>query len=107
MFLHFMHQWLSFVAQTSGGTKPTIWIKFRVAQYGSLSFDSAKQVKRCFAFRLFDLKDFPEDGNVHDSLGEVYALMGKLKKSKVHYQKAFAKDSTNMNATEALKHLSW
>ncbi len=52
-----------------------------------------------------NLEEFPEDGNVYDSLGELYAKMGKLKNAKEFYQKSLSLDPDNLNAVEVLKHL--
>lgn len=49
--------------------------------------------------------EFPEDGNVYDSLAELYAKMGKLKKAKEYYKKSLSLDPNNLNAVEVLKHL--
>ncbi len=51
-------------------------------------------------------KEYPEDGNVYDMLAEVHAELGDLKKTREFYKKAVELDPTNMNATEALKHLN-
>lgn len=66
-----------------------------------------KQGKLAEAQTLFErnLRDFPEDGNVYDSLGELYAKMGEPEKAMAHYRKSLALDPKNMNAAEALKHL--
>jgi len=50
-------------------------------------------------------QEFPEDSNVYDSLGELYAKMGKLKKAKSYYNKSLEFDANNLNAREVLKHL--
>lgn len=48
--------------------------------------------------------EFPEDGNVYDSLGEAYAFAGDLKKAKTNYQLSIEKDPDNLNAKEVLRH---
>lgn len=50
-------------------------------------------------------KEFPEDANVYDSIGELYAKMGDLEKAKSNYQKSISLNPNNMNAVEVLKHL--
>jgi tetratricopeptide (TPR) repeat protein len=49
--------------------------------------------------------DFPEDSNVYDTLGDLYARLGEKTKATAHYRKSLELDGNNMNALEALKHL--
>ena len=48
---------------------------------------------------------FPEQSNVHDSLGGVYARKGKWEKAKMCYEKALELDVSNVSAKEKLRHL--
>lgn len=50
-------------------------------------------------------RDFPEEGRLYDSLGELYAKMGEYDKATEYYRRALALDEGNMNAREALRHL--
>lgn len=51
-------------------------------------------------------KAFPEDPDVYDMMGEVYAHIGNLKEAKKSYQKTLELDAQNTNAAEILKHLN-
>jgi pentatricopeptide repeat protein len=55
-------------------------------------------------FRL-NAAQFPQSGNVWDSLAEAYMKAGNLKKAEEYYQKALARDPTDENAREQLKKL--
>ena len=59
------------------------------------------------AVKLLELNQqtFPENANAYDSLGHVYAKMGKFKKAKEYYEKSVEMNPNNMNAVEVLKHL--
>ncbi len=59
------------------------------------------------ALSLLELnqQEFPEEASVPNSIGRVYAKMGKLKKAKAQYERSIALDPGNVNAAEALKHL--
>jgi pentatricopeptide repeat protein len=49
--------------------------------------------------------EFPQSGNVWDSLAEAYMKSGDLKKAEEYYQKALTRDSTDQNAKDILKKL--
>jgi pentatricopeptide repeat protein len=55
-------------------------------------------------FRL-NAAEFPQSGNVWDSLAEAYMKSGDLKKAEEYYQKALTRDSTDQNAKDILKKL--
>ena len=48
---------------------------------------------------------FPQDGNLHDSMGELYLGLGDKDKALIAYQRALALDPTNTNAAAVLKKL--
>jgi CubicO group peptidase (beta-lactamase class C family) len=48
---------------------------------------------------------FPQDANIHDSLGEAYMVKGEYKKSREMYEKALALDPEFENAKKMLKRL--
>ena len=60
------------------------------------------------AIELFELnlRTFPNDPNLYDSMGEAYATAGKLKKAHEMYQEAISRDPTNVNAREVIRHLN-
>ena len=53
-------------------------------------------------FRL-NAAEFPQSGNVWDSLAEAYMKSGNSKKAEEYYQKAVARDPSNQNAKDMLK----
>jgi pentatricopeptide repeat protein len=55
-------------------------------------------------FRL-NAEQFPQSGNVWDSLAEAYMKAGNLNKAEEYYQKALRLDPTDENAKEVLKKL--
>jgi len=55
-------------------------------------------------FRL-NAVEFPQSGNVWDSLAEAYMKSGDLKKAEEYYQKALTQDATDQNAKDMLKKL--
>ena len=55
-------------------------------------------------FRL-NAAEFPQSGNVWDSLAESYMKSGDLKKAEEYYQKALTRDATDQNAKDMLKKL--
>jgi pentatricopeptide repeat protein len=52
-------------------------------------------------FRL-NAVEFPQSGNVWDSLAEAYMKSGNLKKAEEYYQKSLARDANNQNAKDML-----
>ncbi|KQY87109.1 hypothetical protein ASD24_26915 [Paenibacillus sp. Root52] len=48
---------------------------------------------------------FPESSNLHDSLGEMYAVAGNRDQAIEHYQKSIELDPTNVEATEIIHKL--
>lgn len=59
------------------------------------------------AIRVFQLNagEYPQSGNVWDSLAEAYMKAGDKKKAEENYEKAVALDPINENAKENLKKL--
>jgi hypothetical protein len=55
-------------------------------------------------FRL-NAAEFPQSGNVWDSLAEAYMKSGDLKKAEEYYQKALTRDANDQNAKDMLKKL--
>src|SRR5271169_4239565 len=52
-------------------------------------------------FRL-NAAEFPQSGNVWDSLAVAYMKSGNLKQAEEYYQKALAQDATDQNAKDML-----
>jgi CubicO group peptidase (beta-lactamase class C family) len=52
-----------------------------------------------------NLTRFPQDGNTHDSLGEIYLMAGDRTQAAMHYRRAFELDPKNTNAADALRKL--
>jgi pentatricopeptide repeat protein len=50
-------------------------------------------------------EEFPQSGNVWDSLAEAYMKAGDLRKAEEYYQKALTRDATDQNAKDMLKKL--
>jgi len=69
--------------------------------YEVLKSDAAGAVQ---VFRL-NAAEFPQSGNVWDSLAEAYMKSGDLKKAEEYYHKAVARDATDQNAKDMLKKL--
>jgi hypothetical protein len=67
--------------------------------YEVLKKDPAGAVQ---VFRL-NAEEFPQSGNVWDSLAEAYMKSGDLKKAEEYYQKAVTRDATDQNAKDMLK----
>lgn len=67
--------------------------------YEVLKNDAAGAIQ---VFRL-NAVEFPQSGNVWDSLAEAYMKSGNLKKAEEYYQKALARDATDQNARDMLK----
>ena len=53
-------------------------------------------------FRL-NAAQFPQSGNVWDSLAEAYMKSGNMKKAEEYYQKALARDANNQNAKDMMR----
>lgn len=67
--------------------------------YEVLANDAAGAIQ---VFRL-NAEEFPQSGNVWDSLAEAYMKSGNLTKAQEYYQKALARDATDQNARDMLK----
>ncbi|AKF82103.1 beta-lactamase [Myxococcus fulvus 124B02] len=52
-----------------------------------------------------NVEQFPEDGNVHDSLGEAYLAQGNKALAKASYRRSLELDPSNTNAEKVLKEL--
>jgi pentatricopeptide repeat protein len=50
-------------------------------------------------------EQFPQSGNVWDSLAEAYMKSGNLKEAEQYYQKALARDASDQNAKDMLAKL--
>lgn len=48
---------------------------------------------------------YPKDGNLHDSMGELYLIMGDKTTARIEYTRALELDPTNRNAVDVLKKL--
>lgn len=59
------------------------------------------------AIKIFELnvKQYPQEPNVYDSLGEAYKLIGNKKQAILNYQKVLALDPGNENAVKMLDEL--
>jgi len=66
--------------------------------YQVLEKDPAAAVE---VFRL-NAAEFPQSGNVWDSLAEAYMKSGNLQKAEEYYQKSLARDANNQNAKDML-----
>ena len=67
--------------------------------YEVLKNDAADAIQ---VFRL-NAAQFPQSGNVWDSLAEAYMKSGNLKKAEEYYQKALARDANDQNAKDMLQ----
>jgi tetratricopeptide (TPR) repeat protein len=67
--------------------------------YEVLKNDAAGAIQ---VFRL-NAAQFPQSGNVWDSLAEAYMKSGALKKAEGYYQKALARDGNDQNAKDMLQ----
>lgn len=67
--------------------------------YNVLGKDPKEAVE---VFRL-NAEEFPQSGNVWDSLAEAYMKSGNLKKAEEYYQKSLSLDASNQNAKDMLK----
>jgi tetratricopeptide repeat protein len=67
--------------------------------YEVLKNDAAGAIQ---VFRL-NAEQFPQSGNVWDSLAEAYLKSGNLKKAEEYYQKALARDANDQNAKDMLQ----
>ena len=67
--------------------------------YEVLKKDAAGAIQ---VFRL-NAEQFPQSGNVWDSLAEAYMKSGNLKKAEEYYQKALARDASDQNAKDMLE----
>jgi len=67
--------------------------------YEVLKKDAAGAIE---VFRL-NAAEFPQSGNVWDSLAEAYMKSGNLKEAEEYYQRALARDPTDQNAKDMLK----
>jgi len=85
--------------------KPEIVVDSRALNMVGYMLLMMEQYDDALTLMLRNQAEYPEDSNVHDSLGELYAKMEKWDKSRIHYQKSLELDNKNMNAKEALRHL--
>ena len=70
------------------------------------TFMRAKRTADAILIFKQNTSDFPESGNVWDSLAEAYAKNGDKELAIKHYKKAFKLDPKNKNAEEQIKQLS-
>ena len=52
-----------------------------------------------------NVEDYPQSGNVYDSLGEAYMKIGQKELAIQNYEKSLQLDPKNKNAVEMLKKL--
>jgi tetratricopeptide (TPR) repeat protein len=73
----------------------------------SFGYEALKKNDAAGAIEVFRLNaaQFPQSGNVWDSLAEAYMKAGDLTKAEEYYQKALTRDPTAENAREQLKKL--
>lgn len=69
--------------------------------YEVLKNDAAGAIQ---VFRL-NAAQFPQSGNVWDSLAEAYMKSGNLKKAEEYYEKSLTRDANNQNAKDMLQKL--
>jgi CubicO group peptidase (beta-lactamase class C family) len=67
------------------------------------SYAGARRFDAALAVLKLNLQLFPQDGNSHDSLGEVYLMQGDKANAVTHYRRALELDPQNNNAREVLK----
>ncbi len=81
--------------------------KLNANALNTVAYMFLKEDKVDEAFALFEhnVNAFPENGIVHDSMGEIYVVKGDHKKAKEYYEKSLAMDPKNTNAMEVLRHL--
>jgi CubicO group peptidase (beta-lactamase class C family) len=72
-----------------------------------LGYQSLQSGNTDEAIKLFarNVEEFPQSGNVYDSLGEAYAKAGKKELAIENYEKSLKFDPKNQNAVEWLKKL--
>ena len=72
-----------------------------------LGYQSLQSGKTDEAIKLFarNVEEFPQSGNVYDSLGEAYAKAGKKERAIENYEKSLKLDPKNQNAVVWLKKL--
>jgi tetratricopeptide (TPR) repeat protein len=71
----------------------------------NFGYDVLENKDAAGAIQVFQLNaaEFPQSGNVWDSLAEAYMEAGDLKKAVENYEKALALDPKNENARDSLK----
>jgi CubicO group peptidase (beta-lactamase class C family) len=72
-----------------------------------LGYQSLQSGNTDEAIKLFarNVEEFPQSGNVYDSLGEAYTKAGKKELAIENYEKSLKLDTKNQNAVEWLKKL--
>jgi tetratricopeptide (TPR) repeat protein len=64
-----------------------------------------KELPLSIAVFKYNVKAYPESGNVYDSLGEAYRKNGDIELAIKNYTKAAELDPVNKNAVQVLKEL--
>jgi CubicO group peptidase (beta-lactamase class C family) len=80
---------------------------FGVLQLNSMGYELLRKGDTPGAIEIFRLnvEEFPQDGNVYDSLGEAYLKQGDKILAIANYKKSLELNSQNDNAREVLKKL--
>lgn len=88
--------------------KPTEYNFSSPGELNGLGYRLMVQGRLTDAIELFKLnvEMFPNDGNVHDSLGEAYKASGDKELAVSSYRRSLALDPKNLNAAEMLKQLA-
>ncbi|NTX66666.1 serine hydrolase [Myxococcus sp. CA051A] len=66
---------------------------------------SAGRMPEAIEIFKFNVEQFPQDGNVHDSLGEAYLANGDKALAASSYRRSLELDPTNTNAEKVLKEI--
>jgi CubicO group peptidase (beta-lactamase class C family) len=71
----------------------------------SFQYVAAGRLADAIAVLKMNLMQFPQDGNTHDSMGEIYLMQGDSASSIASYEKALALNPKNTNAADVLRKL--
>jgi CubicO group peptidase (beta-lactamase class C family) len=71
----------------------------------SFQYVGAGRLADAIAVLKMNLTQFPQDGNTHDSMGEIYLMQGDTASAIAAYEKALALNPGNTNAADVLRKL--